>query len=586
MNQCDQQKSNEASFLFPSINSSSDPQDNDAPNDFLTLVHDCLDQAETMDEGSDGDDDDDDYGVENDDERTKTYKDLKISDNFDADNNKRKHFKLEEEMPSDVAVLKKIRNDQVKEDEEIQSSNSDVDSCADGENNVVPILDGVDEPCNDILLEEDHKENTSNWSGTERCDSVTNHIDVEGLEDFEEKSVNCDGDTDEHMDDSIFPNFDKPADLRTHGNKLTDSSVKSDQELGNHSENHPMTLHERPLRHPTNQPNFIRPWNAQFQSVISRTPPFPLDSYNIQQEAIHMAFMRSFFNFKYPHFVDQNATHLIQERFVGFKQNLTSQNSTDHHVNVEGTRSTATNHINDYNREALLKYAMFASAFPPSLNLDNLNKKQNDPQTEVRHWHESMSSHEKKKELGKDESIQGEDNSCEVTKIEKTSPLSPTDDELSRKPRTESFFTSTSRPSTDSDKVTSNQKQKKRSRVFIDPITEIPKLETWFSEDTHPPSYMIERYTEDLNNSSYRQRFPKLEAKNLQLWFKNHRAKVKRNFDVSKESKYVWYRGQGPPVRRPYSSDFETNVPQFCEGKSFYSKGSSSIFSGEKNKGV
>lgn len=69
---------------------------------------------------------------------------------------------------------------------------------------------------------------------------------------------------------------------------------------------------------------------------------------------------------------------------------------------------------------------------------------------------------------------------------------------------------------------------KKRSRVFIDPLTEIPKMEKWFIEDTHPSSYMIEKYTDELNRSPYRQRFPKLEPKNVQLWFKNHRAKVKR----------------------------------------------------------
>ena len=74
----------------------------------------------------------------------------------------------------------------------------------------------------------------------------------------------------------------------------------------------------------------------------------------------------------------------------------------------------------------------------------------------------------------------------------------------------------------------SAEERKKRSRVFIDPLSEIPKLEKWFAEDTHPSSYMIEKYTEELNRSEYRQRFPKLEPKNVQLWFKNHRAKVKR----------------------------------------------------------
>lgn len=73
-----------------------------------------------------------------------------------------------------------------------------------------------------------------------------------------------------------------------------------------------------------------------------------------------------------------------------------------------------------------------------------------------------------------------------------------------------------------------NDERKKRSRVFIDPLSEIPKLEKWFGEDTHPSSYMIEKYTEELNRSEYRHRFPRLEPKNVQLWFKNHRAKVKR----------------------------------------------------------
>lgn len=68
----------------------------------------------------------------------------------------------------------------------------------------------------------------------------------------------------------------------------------------------------------------------------------------------------------------------------------------------------------------------------------------------------------------------------------------------------------------------------KRSRVFIDPLTEIPKLERWFADDTHPSSYVIEKYTDELNRAPYRQRFPRLEPKNLQLWFKNHRAKMKR----------------------------------------------------------
>ncbi|XP_025091359.1 uncharacterized protein LOC112562349 isoform X4 [Pomacea canaliculata] len=74
----------------------------------------------------------------------------------------------------------------------------------------------------------------------------------------------------------------------------------------------------------------------------------------------------------------------------------------------------------------------------------------------------------------------------------------------------------------------SSEPRKRRTRVFIDPLTEIPKLEKWFMEDTHPSAYMIDKYTEALNAAEYRQKFPKLEPKNVQLWFKNHRAKVKR----------------------------------------------------------
>jgi len=70
--------------------------------------------------------------------------------------------------------------------------------------------------------------------------------------------------------------------------------------------------------------------------------------------------------------------------------------------------------------------------------------------------------------------------------------------------------------------------RRKRSRVFIDPLTEIPRLERWFADDTHPSAYTIEQYTNQLNRAAYRQRFPPLEPKNVQLWFKNHRAKVKR----------------------------------------------------------
>lgn len=71
-----------------------------------------------------------------------------------------------------------------------------------------------------------------------------------------------------------------------------------------------------------------------------------------------------------------------------------------------------------------------------------------------------------------------------------------------------------------------NIRRIRRSRTFIDPITEVPRLQAWFSQNTHPSHSQIVCYTDDLNKLPYRQKFPKLEPKNVQFWFKNHRAKV------------------------------------------------------------
>lgn len=70
--------------------------------------------------------------------------------------------------------------------------------------------------------------------------------------------------------------------------------------------------------------------------------------------------------------------------------------------------------------------------------------------------------------------------------------------------------------------------RRKRNRTFIDPVTEVPRLEQWFSLNTHPSHNLILKYTEELNRMPYRQKFPRLESKNVQFWFKNRRAKCKR----------------------------------------------------------
>ncbi|XP_033199281.1 SATB1_N and homeodomain domain-containing protein dve isoform X3 [Bombus vancouverensis nearcticus] len=89
--------------------------------------------------------------------------------------------------------------------------------------------------------------------------------------------------------------------------------------------------------------------------------------------------------------------------------------------------------------------------------------------------------------------------------------------------------------------------RRKRNRTFIDPVTEVPRLETWFTHNTHPSHALILKYTEELNRMPYRQKFPRLEPKNVQFWFKNRRAKCKR-------LKMALFEGESPQTH-PYHAD-------------------------------
>ncbi|XP_043258783.1 homeobox protein dve-1 [Colletes gigas] len=89
--------------------------------------------------------------------------------------------------------------------------------------------------------------------------------------------------------------------------------------------------------------------------------------------------------------------------------------------------------------------------------------------------------------------------------------------------------------------------RRKRNRTFIDPVTEVPRLEAWFTNNTHPSHALILKYTEELNRMPYRQKFPRLEPKNVQFWFKNRRAKCKR-------LKMALFEGESPQPH-PYHAD-------------------------------
>ncbi|CAF4523137.1 unnamed protein product, partial [Didymodactylos carnosus] len=49
----------------------------------------------------------------------------------------------------------------------------------------------------------------------------------------------------------------------------------------------------------------------------------------------------------------------------------------------------------------------------------------------------------------------------------------------------------------------------RRNRIFIDPASEVPKLEQWFAIETHPDHILIERICHELNEGDYRTKFPK-----------------------------------------------------------------------------
>jgi len=65
-------------------------------------------------------------------------------------------------------------------------------------------------------------------------------------------------------------------------------------------------------------------------------------------------------------------------------------------------------------------------------------------------------------------------------------------------------------------------------RLMFDPLTELPMLNEWFENNSHPTCHDIEKYTEMLNSKPYRRTYPPVSTHNVKIWFKNRRAKCKR----------------------------------------------------------
>ena len=90
--------------------------------------------------------------------------------------------------------------------------------------------------------------------------------------------------------------------------------------------------------------------------------------------------------------------------------------------------------------------------------------------------------------------------------------------------------------SEDSEEDNANREQRRMPiaavgrRSIFDPQTEIPRLEMWFQENRYPRYELIYLYTDILNKQPSRNSpTSQLVPENIKNWFKNRRAKEKRD---------------------------------------------------------
>ncbi|XP_078584281.1 uncharacterized protein LOC144866631 [Branchiostoma floridae x Branchiostoma japonicum] len=79
-----------------------------------------------------------------------------------------------------------------------------------------------------------------------------------------------------------------------------------------------------------------------------------------------------------------------------------------------------------------------------------------------------------------------------------------------------------------------------RRRLIINPVSELPRLQTWFNVNPKPSRSEMKKMAEELNASEWRRNQP-FELKSVAIWFKNARAKVAKkehslDMDTSNDS--------------------------------------------------
>ncbi|KAI8505883.1 DNA binding [Branchiostoma belcheri] len=104
-------------------------------------------------------------------------------------------------------------------------------------------------------------------------------------------------------------------------------------------------------------------------------------------------------------------------------------------------------------------------------------------------------------------------------------------------------------------------KHRKRFRTTFSLEHEIPKLMTWFREDPRPDPMKINRYLQELNNSEVRKHQAPLRYQAVHIWFKNARAKYKKEGLYTPRHKNGFRRGSMiGPIGSIQVSGYSSNV--------------------------